>query len=58
MTFYERKEDGNWGAMEKKHDERVITRAIGLYISRNHMSIPRDQSPITVTSKSIKSKRY
>ena len=33
MTYYERKEDGNWGPMEKKHDERVIHRAIGLYIS-------------------------
>lgn len=58
MTFYERKENGNWGAMEKKHDERVITRAIGLYISRNQMSMPKDQAPLTVTSKSIKSKKY
>lgn len=58
MTYYERKEDGNWGAMEKKHDERVITRAIGLYISRNQMRIPKDEAPLTVTSKSIKSKRY
>ena len=58
MTFYERKENGNWGAMEKKHDERVITRAIGLYISRNQMSMPKDQALLTVTSKSIKSKKY
>lgn len=58
MTYYERKEDGNWGAMEKKHDERVITRAIGLYISRNQMRIPKDEAPLTVRSKSIKSKRY
>lgn len=58
MTFYERKEDGNWGAMEKKHDERVITRAIGLYISRNQMGMPKDTNPLTITSKSIKSKQY
>lgn len=58
LTFYERKEDGNWGAMEKKHDERVITRAIGLYISRSQMSLPKENPGFQITSKSVKSKKY
>lgn len=58
MTYYERKDDGNWGAMEKKHDERVITRSIGLYISRNQMSLPKNEPPISIRSKSLKSKKY
>ena len=58
MTYYERKDNGNWGAMEKKHDERVITRAIGLYISRNQMSLPKNEAPISIRSKSLKSKKY
>ena len=58
FTYYERKEDGNWGAMEKKHDERVITRMIGLFISREQMDKPREQAPIRTTVKAIRTKKY
>lgn len=53
MTVYERKDNGNWGAMEKHKDDRVIVRAIGLYVSQN-MDLPRENVQLRYKSKSIR----
>ena len=34
FLLYEKKKDGSMGAVEGKHDDRLMTRAIGLYISQ------------------------
>mgnify|MGYP004709047091 FL=1 len=48
MSTYEKKANGSFGAVEGKHDDKVMTRAIGLYICYCDMdlpSIPKDKSP-------------
>lgn len=57
MSVYERKDDGNWGAMEKYNDERVITRAIGLWVSQK-MDPPTERKPITYKAKTVKQSTY
>lgn len=37
---YEQKENGAYGAIEGKHDDLLMTRAIGLYICYNSMPLP------------------
>ena len=39
MAIYEKKEDGNWGAVIGGNDDRVMTRQIGLWVS-NRMDTP------------------
>ena len=39
--FYERKKNGSFGAIDGKHDDLLMTRAIGLYICYNKMDIPK-----------------
>lgn len=56
FLFYEQKDDGNWGAIEKKHDERVITRMIGVFISREQMEFPSEYKPIKINIKTVKVK--
>jgi hypothetical protein len=58
MSFYEKKDDGNWGAMKGKNDERVITRAIGLYISANQMRLPLERQNLKVITKTVVVKNY
>lgn len=38
---YERKPNGSYGAVSGKHDDLLMTRAIGLHICFNEMEIPR-----------------
>ena len=37
---YEQKQNGSYGAIEGKHDDLLMTRAIGLYICYNSMPLP------------------
>lgn len=53
MNTYERKDDGNWGAMSKHKDDRVMVRAIGLHISRK-MDMPRENRKIKYKSKTVR----
>jgi hypothetical protein len=50
--FYERKEDGRFGAIDGKHDDLLMTRAIGLYICYNKMDIPKIISTAKKTTES------
>ena len=38
---YEQRQDGSYGALSGKHDDLLMTRAIGLHISCNEMEKPR-----------------
>lgn len=53
MNTYERKDDGNWGAMAKHKDDRVMVRAIGLHISRK-MDLPRENRTIKYKAKTVR----
>lgn len=46
---YERKQNGSYGAIVGKHDDLLMTRAIGLHICYNDMELPR-----VVTRKQLK----
>lgn len=41
MDTYETKDDGSMGAVEGCHDDRVMTRAIGMYVCYKHMDVPK-----------------
>ena len=47
---YEKRADGSYGAINGKHDDILMTRAIGLHIAFNEMDMPRhlsgDPSPV------------
>ena len=38
---YERRPNGSYGAITGKHDDMLMTRAIGLHICFNEMDLPR-----------------
>ena len=57
LTVYEKKTDGNWGSDERKHDEHVITRAIGLWISATQMDHPSERSTIRVRNKTCNTRK-
>lgn len=38
---YEQRQDGSYGALSGKHDDLLMTRAIGLHISFNEMPMPK-----------------
>lgn len=40
--FYEKKPNGAFGAIAGKHDDLLMTRAIGLHIALNEMPLPRE----------------
>ena len=42
MDTYEIKLDGTYGARQGCHDDKVMTRAIGIHISRSYMPLPRE----------------
>jgi hypothetical protein len=44
-AFYEKKQNGSFGAVEGKHDDMLITRAIALYISYCEMELPKIREP-------------
>lgn len=58
MLVYEQKENGSWGAMDKHNDDRVITRAIGLWISSTKMEQPRTYTPPQYKTKKIKQAKF
>lgn len=39
--MYERKKNGAFGAIDGKHDDLLMTRAIGLHICFNEMELPQ-----------------
>ena len=41
MLTYERRDDGSYGAIDGRHDDILMTRAIGLHVCLNEMDIPR-----------------
>lgn len=41
LLVYERKQNGSYGAIQGKHDDRVMTRAIGMHICLYEMDIPK-----------------
>lgn len=40
---YERRQNGSYGAIPGKHDDLLMTRAIGLHICFNEMDLPREE---------------
>ena len=40
LLMYERKNNGSFGAIDGKHDDLLVTRAIGLHICFNEMDTP------------------
>lgn len=57
MHTYERKDNGNWGAMDKHKDDRVIVRAIGLWISKE-MELPSARKAARYRTKVVKPTTY
>ena len=53
MAVYEKKDDGNWGAVQGANDDRVMTRAIGLFVSKK-MDVPVLNRNIKFKAKNIK----
>ncbi len=45
LTTYERRADGSYGAILGAHDDMLMTRAIGLFVSRYEMPLPPPVSP-------------
>ncbi len=52
-STYEKKQNGSFGAVERKHDDMVMVRAIGLYICYCEMELPK----IIKTSTTVKPRR-
>ncbi len=50
MLAYERKPNGSYGAIDGHHDDILMTRAIGLYISSFGMELPAPPAPIRIPS--------
>ena len=44
---YEQRQDGSYGAISGKHDDLLMTRAIGLYICYNEMPVPERVSRVS-----------
>ena len=55
--FYERKENGAFGAIIGKHDDLLMTRAIGLHICYYEMDIPKIISTVKSAAESKTHKR-
>ena len=55
--FYERKKNGAFGAIVGKHDDLLMTRAIGLHICYYEMEIPKIISTIKSAAESKTHKR-
>lgn len=50
---YEQKKNGSFGAIEKKHDDIIMTRMIGLYICFEEMSLPKELGKATKPRKRV-----
>lgn len=50
---YEKKQNGSFGAISGKHDDKLMTRGIGLHICYNEMDVPKiiEQRPKDKTNK-------
>jgi hypothetical protein len=46
---YEKKPNGSFGAIPGKHDDLLMTRAIGLHVCYSEMELPTIQHPRTAT---------
>ncbi len=53
MDVYEKKDDGNWGAVKGHKDDRVMTRAIGLWVS-DRMDTPKLDYKIKYKTKQVR----
>jgi len=42
LAFYEKKDDGSFGAVSGQHDDLLMTRAIGLWICFRDMDMPEE----------------
>lgn len=51
LGYYEKKDNGSFGAIAGQHDDILMTRAIGLYICYRQMDMPK------IIEKKIKTKR-
>ena len=49
LAFYEKKEDGSFGAVVGQHDDRLMVRAIGLWICFREMEPPTEERIETTT---------
>lgn len=52
LAFYEKKDDGSFGAVSGQHDDLLMTRAIGLWICFRDMDMPEE-----VTRNEVKEER-
>lgn len=52
---YEKRQNGSYGAITGKHDDLLMTRAIGLHICFNEMELPKiiKQQPTSINKKKI-----
>lgn len=57
LRTYERKQNGSYGAIQGKHDDLLMTRAIGLHICFYEMDVPtvikNKAKPVSTTRKSL-----
>ena len=44
LAFYEKKENGSFGAVSGQHDDLLMTRAIGLWICYREMDMPQEMN--------------
>jgi len=51
---YERKKNGAWGAILGKHDDLLMTRAIGLYVCFYEMPLPQVVSRSAIAPRSTR----
>lgn len=49
---YERRQNGSYGAITGKHDDLLMTRAIGLHVCFNELPAPQVRDPHTASSAS------
>lgn len=51
--FMEVKKNGSLGAVDGQHDDRHITRAIGIWVCYDYLNAPRKVEPRTAREKSL-----
>lgn len=47
LSYYEKRKDGSYGAIEGQHDDVLMTRAIGLWICFRDMDMPKEKIKVT-----------
>jgi hypothetical protein len=51
LAFYEKRQNGSYGAIAGKHDDMLMTRAIGLWICFREMDMPKIIEPGSISVK-------